>query len=258
MKIKVCSFNLRTSWGDKGTVNDFNHRKARIETVLRTEDPDLIGFQEVDDEIRSWLKSTLCDVYEFAGCGREKNYRGECALIAYRKDRFEALETKTFWLSSQPNVPGSTYGFDQSVCPRVTTAAHLKCQDSTHPFWFYNTHLDHVGKMARLFGAMQILQDISIHSDSDPFVLTGDFNAYPDAPEIKLLQEFRGKTVEATRFLTGTFHGYEKETPQKIDYIFTDFPCDPTQSYLIKPENINGTYISDHCPVFAYLDLSAE
>jgi endonuclease/exonuclease/phosphatase family metal-dependent hydrolase len=175
-------------------------------------------------------------------------------LIAYKKDKFELIRFESFWLSATPRVPGSRYGFDQSKCPRITNAALLKLRSGGSPFWFINTHLDHQGSMARLFGAMQILQFMS--ERGEPSILVGDFNATPDTPEIKLLVE-NGEypLTDCTAAFDGTFHGYSDRMRGKIDYIFTNLPCDVSRSVLYPDEPVNGVYLSDHRPVGAMIEL---
>ena len=117
-KQKVMSFNLRIEAGIDG-INHLDNRKGNILDVINREAPDLIGFQEVRDGTRAWLRDNLTD-YMVVGCGRLEDYRGESTPIAFRKDKFELVSLETFWLSSTPNIPASVYaGSDQSGCPRM-------------------------------------------------------------------------------------------------------------------------------------------
>lgn len=251
-KIKVISFNLRIAVKSDG-VNYFDNRLPRIVAFLKSECPDIVGFQEVNAHMKDLLNESLAD-YILVGCGREKDCGGESALIGYRKDKFELLGFENFWLSATPTVPGSKYGFDQSGCPRITSAAFLKMRGTQTPFWFVNTHLDHAGKMARLFGAMQIMQFVS--SKNAPCVITGDFNALPDAPEIKLLVSNEVyPIVEATEKIENTFHAYSPTFRGKIDYVFTSLKCDPDEAILYPDEPVEGVYMSDHRPVCAFVEI---
>ena len=74
--------------------------------------------------MRRWLVDAL-DGYTVLGCGRGHNFHGESTSIAYRKGAFEPLWLENFWLSLTPAVPGSSYGLDQSACPRIATAVLL-------------------------------------------------------------------------------------------------------------------------------------
>ena len=253
MKIKVFTFNLRINVPADGK-NAFENRKGRILDTIKTYAPELIGFQEANDEMRQWLRDALVD-YVVVGCGRKADMSGESAALAYKKDTFEALWSENFWLSATPVVPGSRYGLDQSVCPRLMTAVCLMHKEGTTPFVFCNTHLDHKGKTARLLGSAQIMQYLS--QKPYKFVLTGDFNALPDTPEIEVItsQAALG-VIDATRELGGTFHDFGRRGEKiKIDYIFTNLPCDIADSFIIPDEGLDGVYISDHHPVCALLEV---
>ena len=251
-KIKVFTFNLRIRTSDDG-INKFDNRTGRILECINTYKPDLIGFQEGNAYMRAFLRDNLSD-YTVVGCGRDKNYHGESAAIAFKKDAFELISLETFWLSAQPHTPGSRYGGNQSHCPRVCTSAFLKHNDCEKPFWFYNTHLDHQGADARLLGAYQVLQYISDRSEK--FILTGDFNATPDAPEIKVFTEQDLGIKDATASLGGTFHSYGRlENRPKIDYIFTNGEFDEAESFIVPDEPVEGVYISDHYPVCALIEM---
>ena len=50
-QIKVMSFNLRMDTEHDG-INRFRNRIGRIMEVIHTENPDVIGFQEVTDYMR--------------------------------------------------------------------------------------------------------------------------------------------------------------------------------------------------------------
>ena len=254
-QLKIMSFNVRTDNPGDG-INYFFNRFDRITEMLDREKPDIIGFQEVTDAIRAKLRDYLTD-YTVQGCGRDRSYHGEAMLIAYRKEAVELLSLENIWLSMTPAIPGSRYGGDQSGCPRMFTAALLKHKDVKEPFYFINTHLDHEGKLARYMGAVQICQYISGHSQG--FVLTGDFNAIPEAPEIKVITEalgYRG-AVDCTAALGGTFHNFGRipaERWPKIDYIFSDIPC--VESYAVEDIPVEGQYYSDHNAVCAILEMA--
>ena len=252
--MKFMSFNLRLDIEWDG-INSFTNRFSRVIEVIKNEAPDVIGFQEVTDAMRSRLRNEL-DGYTMVGCGREKNYHGESMLIAYRTDLFELISCENVWLSATPKIPGSTYGGDQSQCPRMYTSVLLKHEKTEKPFRFINTHLDHVGEQARYLGSMQLVQAISGYDEK--FVLTGDFNATPNSPEIKLITSALStrNVVDCTKDLCPTFHNFgrlSKEEMVKIDYIFTDGKC--KSAYEVEDTPVNGQYYSDHFAVCAEIEL---
>jgi len=91
-----------------------------------------------------------------------------------------------------------------------------------------------------------------------PVILTGDFNAFPDSLVYKSAQGFAGcgqALADVTKALGGTFHDFGRlKEPEKIDYIFTNLPCNPAQSLLAQDE-AEGVYLSDHYPVGAVVEL---
>lgn len=250
--LKVMTFNVRVDVAHDG-INSFTNRFDRVMDTVNKEKPDVVGFQEVTEKMRHRIAENLSG-YTFQGCGREADYHGETMLVAYKTADTELISLDNIWLSPTPHVPGSTFGGDQSPCPRMLTTLLLKHRNVSEPFRFINTHLDHSGKNARYLGAMEILQLISGYKEN--FILTGDFNAFPDSPEIKLITSVLGKrgAVDCTEELEGTFHDFGRlsgDEKQKIDYIFTDFSCQ--KAYIVEDAPIDGQYYSDHYAVCAIL-----
>lgn len=256
-KIKVMSFNLRVESPSVDGINDLPGRKGRILETIANEAPDLIGFQEARDATRSWLRDTLTD-YVVVGCGRYKDYRGESAPLAFRKDKFEMVSMESFWLSSTPKIPASFYaGSDQSDCPRIATAVVLKPVESEELLLFINTHTDHLGAISRMLASAQLLEYASQKGMAT--VITGDFNATPDTAEIKMITANKAfPMVDATVLIGPTFHAFGKISSEqcvKIDYVFTNLPTNVDESYAVEDIPVDGIYISDHQPVVAFVEI---
>ena len=253
-QIKAMSFNLRMDTENDG-INRFRNRIGRIMEVINAEDPDIIGFQEVTDYMRGVMRENLKG-YTVVGCGRNSELKDEAMLIAFKHDDCELVSLDNVWLSATPKIFGSRYGGDQSGCPRMYTIARLKHKNIDTCFNFINTHLDHKGENARYLGALQIVQAISMTDEK--FVLTGDFNAPPDTPEIKAITEqlaYRG-VIACTAVLGTTFHCFakwDKKDWVKIDYIFTDGKC--IESHKVEDIMEDGKFYSDHNAVVAVIEL---
>jgi len=250
-EIKVMSFNLRmdTDWDKE---NRFSKRTDLVKKAIEREDPDLIGFQEVLPSMREWLRANM-EGYTVIGCGRERDLSGESMTMAIRNDAFELTGFETKWLSGTPDIPGSTYGGDQSGCPRTFSSAKLWHRGSGRFIRFVNTHLDHEGRIARYRSAMQLIE--ALEGYGLPFVLVGDFNASPDSPEIELIKSavINSKPVrECTEGVEPTYHDYGRLPPEKsarIDYIFTD--TDFQEGRIVPDLHEGGRYYSDHFAVAA-------
>ena len=253
MKLKIMTFNIRCKNGGDG-INCFNNREPKVLRAINDEQPDLIGFQEVTDYQREFLRKNLSDKYIVLGCGRGANFYGESVCIAMKRDVFELVSFDTFWLSDTPDVPGSRYeNSDQSNCPRFTVHAELISKELAAPIHFFNTHLDHKGEEARLLGMRAIIDKLS--SLSGKYILTGDFNAGPLSPEIAEIKSSQAiECTDATESITHTFHGFGQfESDRKIDYIFTN--ATSLGSHIVTQPSDDGIYISDHHPVCATLEI---
>ena len=257
VKIKVMTFNLRIP-SDKDGKSHFEFRKDKIIETIAAEAPDIIGFQEAVDESFDLLKERLLDYY-VVGHGRDNRYHGEGIPIAFRKDRFSLCGFRQEWMSLMPHKPASKLkGLDQSGCPRVYSCAELIHRDCDTPIAFYNVHNDNRGEQAKVVESAILMRDIA--ASSYKFILTGDFNARQPADSINLILSTADKlgTVDATANIKGSFHGFSKAeaNPGKIDYIFTNLPTDPEESYAVIDDNSDGRpYYSDHHALCAFVEI---
>ena len=252
MEIKVMSFNIRMDTPHDG-INAFSKRYPRTLEVIDKEKPDVIGFQEVTDSMREILRKNLKG-YTIVGCGRDWNYLGEGTLIAFREDDWEMINYETIWLSETPHTPGTHFGGAHSGCPRILNSVLLKHHNSSTPYTFISTHLDHEG--GRDVEAKMLCDYMS--KIPHPIILMGDMNAVPKDDEIAILREFfeaRGGE-DCTHELGPTFHNYgrlDKDRSVKIDYIFADKKA--SNAFIVEDIPVNGQYYSDHNAVCATIEI---
>lgn len=177
--------------------------------------------------------------------------------IFYRKSRFEKLDAGTFWLSQTPEKPG--LGWD-AQCNRTCTWIKFKDKSSRKTFYFFNTHFDHMGKVARVESAKLILKRLAeINTENLPMMLTGDFNSTKDATPIQTiltgLNDSRDKSVSAPYGPIGTSGGFEvKVMPRVIDYIFINQKVNVIRHGVLS-DSFGLFYPSDHLPVLAEVQL---
>ena len=284
-KLKVMSFNVQT---ENGTSVDFDLRAELLRDLMDELQPDSIGMQEVTT---GWIYRM--DTYSFnqsyAGVGEGRTPGGEASSIYYRKDKFDLVDSGTFWLSETPDVPG-TY-LEASLYPRICTWAHLRDKVTGYEYIHINTHLDHLGnskggKELRTAQIRVILEYIQSFPDV-PMVMTGDFNhakttsaenIYAMFKNILGISEFTSSTGES---ITGNFsdarteaadtvspdawasmtaywqEGTDSYNPAKkpIDYVFYttgDFTADVYRNIHYHRD---GIYLSDHLPQYCELTV---
>ena len=250
---KIMSCNLRCDSAGDGK-NSFTNRKEYALERLTEYAPDVIGFQEIQPRMYDWLIENFSD-YSFVGGGRGAKRDDEAVCVAFRRDKFYLCDAETFWLSATPDIPGSRYTGDQSGCPRICTSVMLKPRDG-EAFRFYNVHTDHVGHVARVLAANQVLQKISYDNERSPmpFFVTGDFNATPDDLCIKTMLDYPAvKLVDLAEKSGGTFHGFGQyvKDEYKIDYIFAPADMKLEKLVVCRDMNEDGVFISDHYPIMA-------
>ncbi len=256
--LKIVTYNLRCSWDGDG-INSFIHRAGLIWEKLSTESPDVVAFQEVVPKSLEVLK-LLMPEYAFFGQGRNADFGGEGLYTAVKKSTVSEIGFETFWIGPKPYEAESRFA-DQSACPRICVSALLRHRKTGRLFRVYNIHLDHEGSGARQKGIQCVLNHIVQDQEKNdmPVVLLGDFNDIPESETIRLCSE--DKTVplkDVTQELKCTFHNFGRKN-KKIDYIFVskDLQCGLT-SVSAWEDCLNGIYLSDHYPVCAAFDLTAN
>ena len=183
--IRVGTYNIRTSSGDKGTPNAWAERKDDLCEFVKKLDLDVVGFQEVRYNQDEFLREKFPD-YEFVGERTVPGDKRMCSVpVVFRKDRFECEKSGTFWLSETPDVKGSK-SWD-SAEPRVCSYAVLKDRRSGRRFCFANTHMDHRGAVAREKGALLIVERMKEFGSGAPIVFVGDHNSNEAEPAARSL-----------------------------------------------------------------------
>lgn len=254
--IKVMSFNIRNGMAKDGE-NHWSKRKGMLCDVISENAPDILPLQEAYRFQLDEMLEVLPEFYE-TGEGRGGGTKNEYAAILYRHDRFELLESQTFWLSDTPETPSATWG---NKYLRVCTQAHFYDKETKKSFYIFNTHLDHKSQPSREKSIRQIIEKIRTREHSDPFILTGDLNAEEDNSIISFIKKHG--LVDTFRVLhprednTGTIHLFTGETKgSKIDYIFVESGTKIVQASINRSHRADR-YPSDHFPVTATILLNA-
>lgn len=250
--VKIMTYNIRLDLASDGD-NDWAHRQDFLLSQIKFYAPDIFGTQEGLPHQIYFLQKNLSD-YGSESVGRDGQGKGESTAIFYNKSRFSLEQKHTFWLSPTPDTV--SMGWD-AACLRVCTALLLKNKRTKQQFWVFNTHLDHIGPMARSNGIDLILKKIrEFNIRNLPVIFMGDLNAEPNDVVIAKIKNELTDTREVSQTKpfgpSGTFNGFKFNEPvtRLIDYIFISKNLGiRVNKYAVLSDNINLHYPSDHLPV---------
>jgi endonuclease/exonuclease/phosphatase family metal-dependent hydrolase len=260
--LKVMTFNIRyDNPGD--SVNAWAERAPLVQRFLKEAEPDLIGMQEVLARQYEYLDSVMTD-YTSIGIGRSDGAKaGEMNPVFFRKERFDLIRTKTFWLSDTPELAG-TKAWGASL-PRIVTWVELSEKNTSEHFYFFNTHFAHDSDSARIMSSGLLLHKVDSTASGFPFVITGDFNMLIASKGYEVLTgPFESVPLLIDTYAVSekrplgpayTFNGFsENKSSGRIDYIFVKNGMKVLEHRtFIRREH--GIYISDHWPVMATVSL---
>lgn len=261
LQIEWATFNMRyDNPGD--SLNNWQYRKDTVCQYILAKKMDIIGMQEVLHNQLEDLKAGLPN-YAAIGVGRDDGKeKGEYSPLFYRADKYEVLESNTFWLSQYPDSVGFI-GWD-GACTRIATWAKFKDKATGKIFMGVNTHFDHVGTEARRESALLIIKKIKEIVGDQPAVVTGDFNVNDQSEAYKTIttNEFVLKDAyKMTDQKAGpnyTFHDfgrYAMEKREKIDFIFVTPQIKVLNTEIAQNPETKTGYLSDHNPHMALLEF---
>lgn len=243
--VRIMSFNIR--------FGEYSKRKEIVPGVIDAYLPDSAGLQECTYQWYNNIIESLPD-YGFVGVGRDtgnlESDCGEISAILYRTDKYNLIDSGTFWISETPDEVSR--GWD-AACNRVCTWAILENKETGEQYAHVNTHLDHVDDVARENGA-KMVSEFALKFDM-PTVVTGDFNFKKGCDWYNIVvnagltdtQDIADDTMYGR-----TYHAYSgAEDGDPIDFIFTNDKVEKVYTYKIIREKYGNRHISDHYPIYA-------
>ena len=248
---KIMTINIRYDT-PRDSIDRWDNRKSELVEMVRYYEPEIFGIQEGLLNQVLYLEENL-GTYARIGVGRDDGKdKGEFSAIFYNKEKLSLHKESTFWLSETSEK--ISIGWDASM-ERVCTYGLFERKEDRKKIWIFNTHYDHIGKVARRESSKLILQKINeINTNNIPVVLMGDFNAEPDDEPIQLLTKDLDDASKLAKNgiygPKGTYTGFHKNViaKRRIDYIFTK-NLRVKKYRHIDDKMKNNNYISDHLPV---------
>ncbi len=257
--LKLMTYNIRLDLASDNE-NAWPNRKEYLCSQITFYEPDVFGIQEALPHQVTDIASLL-PKYSHVGIGRDGEGKGESSNIFFKKDRFEVLQESTFWLSETPDKISK--GWDAAL-NRVCTYALFKDNKTKQTFWVFNTHLDHIGELARTNSIILILEKINtLNTKNYPVFLIGDFNSEPIEERIITLKsqmnDSREISEEKPFGSSGTFNAFKhnEAVTKRIDYIFLSKGNKVrVRKYAVLSDSKDLKYPSDHLPVYAELQFN--
>lgn len=261
--IQVMSFNIRYKNSIDG-INIWENRRDFVCDIIHSNNPGIIGLQEVKHEQFKDLLERLPDYEYLDPTKKQIKEEGERNSIFYKPKVFELLESNTFNLSENPEINNSI-GWDAAQF-RIVNWCKFRIIQTEKILFFFNTHFDHKGVIAREESAKLLLKKIAEIAGNYDAIICGDFNTSPSTKPYKYLihslNEIRPlfDTYEIAGHIDGpswTFHGFGKKPIEKrdrIDYIFINKKVKVNKLALIT-KNRDPLYPSDHLPIMARIKL---
>ncbi len=257
------SYNIRYK-NTIDSINGWEYRKENVAALIRYHRADVVGLQEVQPAQLADLEKMLPE-FAWYGVPRVEGPSGEYTAVFYRKSRFTLEGSGTFWMSETPDVKESK-SWD-AFYPRTASWCKLKDKTAKKTFFFFNTHLDHRGEIARQESAKVILEQIRRHTlrhtGQPAVIVTGDFNATPESVTYQnltkdgILKDAIGLSETPHYGPVRTSSGFfvrKEPLRAKIDFIFVSDKVRVLQHATITDQQ-EGRYYSDHLPVIAVVEV---
>ena len=257
--LSLMTYNIRYA-----TVNDqenqWENRKEYLTQQIDFYSPDVFGIQEGLHSQLAFINESLSS-YSYIGVGRDDGkLKGEYCAIFFNTEKLEVLAEDTFWLSPTPEKVSK--GWDAAL-ERICTYAKFKDKTNGKIFLVFNTHFDHIGKVAREKSAELIVEMVAkINKDNVPVIIMGDFNLNENSKAITYLSSVFNDSRIASKGKPfgpyGTFTGFEFHEPVKdrIDYIFCSKKNISVKKYGVLSDSKDSKYPSDHFPVLVKININ--
>lgn len=277
-EIGVMTFNLRYDITSHALMA-LDVRGPHLMEIIDKYEPDSVGFNEATNNWMNWLRGNMAARgYAYVGVGRDSakddpsatGNSNEYSPIFYKADKYDLLESGTFWLSKTPTTKSKGWG---SGYNRICSFAVLKNKETGEIYTHFSAHLDHKDMEAQensvyvietyVRAMLEKYGDIGI-------VVTGDFNTVEFEPNNPSYDAFTYNAatsfLDDTRYLASelgvvgkSFMGYDpvkweegyetdKDKPNidtsaaPIDFIFVKKGAYTSSYYTV----VNDTFTFDH------------
>lgn len=234
IRLRVMSYNIHHGEGTDKKID-----LERIARVINSVEPDLVGLQEVDENVP---RSKNIDQREILD-----ELTGLCGSFASSIELnggYYGNANLTRWIADLDDreLPNPDDGERRRVIKLV-----VKQTKQHQPFYFLNTHFDNRPKEATRLESAKFINELVKKDGDAPMIMVGDFNSTPESETHKeLLKTWTRTNKEPLPTIP-----VEKPSKQ-IDYIFVK----PANRFrILKTEVLPEAVASDHRAIWAEVEL---
>ena len=291
--ITTMSYNVLAHNNSTQTYENYATRMAKVVTMIKAYDPDVVGLQEVakayDSFSHDWPSYLAKNLGEYAyvrldtQTGNTNVMKiGNGLMIMYKKDRFTLINSGYKQMTSTATVDGIT----DKDSDRWFHWVQLKDNQTGTVFYFYNAHLS-INPSNSSYTSAQKTALGDIHRSNQckmlgdhianttkatkcPFFIVGDFNTTMDDSDkyIGTNRELLYKLINYTR--NGNVYTFFREAAQiapytrfsdygaSLDHVFVNTRYVDVKEYHVAAEGVDGRRTSDHSPHVAYCNFKAH
>ncbi len=280
----VATYNIRCiEEKDKIKGDGWDNRVDKICNLILFNDFDIYGVQEANyDQITDMLKC-LGNEYDCSSTGSDDGkLKGSHNAVFFKKEKFKLLASDTFWLSDTPDKISK--GWDSRFF-RICSWVLLQDKENNHNIYFFNTHLDATGKLAKENSCQLLLDRIKTICKESNAVLVGDFNSYETDKHIKTISTskylFDAYDISKYKWMpNGTYNAFNplRISSKRLDHIFVTKNIKVSRYGIINtfyyitdekvisnykkfpygPKNIQLHVPSDHYPLCAKISIKTD
>ncbi len=284
--VKLLTFNLRYDITSHKLMS-LEVRGPHLMEIIKKYNPDSISFCEATNNWMKYLREEMPKLgYSCVGVGRDSGATGgtgngnEHSPVFYKTDKYDLLESDTFWISATPEDTGSK-SWGTSI-KRICTYAVLKNKETGVMYAHFGTHLDHQSAESRqnaVFVIESYIHEVLEKYGDIGIVLSGDFNDTMQSNMYLSLLSFLddSRSLAKEKLVIGsTTNGYRPDewetnhagdktptvgTSSPIDYIFLGKNTATVSLYTVVNDlftfKLNGKTWTDH-PVSDHYGVYCE
>ena len=262
--LNVGSFHLRFQpTADQGELS-WDNRKSYVARTIIDFKYDIVGVNEMNAGSQQEDMKSLLPEYSFVEWGGNSSTvpnQGTVNAVLFRTDKFDLLEEGHYFLCTDPSK--SLISWDNSSGnKRFAVWAKLRVKETGELFYYFITHLDHLGSDARNEGTRINIEKVRSISGHYPAIICGDHNSsairYPfyDLCSAYLSDSRKVSEAPFPWPKDGTLCKWdpEKKDGTRLDYVWVKGMKVHTYNHINETFG-RGVTPSDHFPVIVSISL---